>query len=129
MTTALTAAGFPYPNPDEPVANMDLSIKQLAEQCDARTVQKLSGTALLSMAAVASGGTATATINFATPFLTAPDAFAQVAGFVSGSGFAVVRAVDSVTTTQLRIVLANFSTAAATFTDLPVRWTAFGRKA
>lgn len=34
MSTTTTPNGFPYPNGDEPVANMDLSIKALAEAVD-----------------------------------------------------------------------------------------------
>ena len=83
-----------------------------------------SGTVLMSMSAVASGGTQTATVTFPVAFASTPAAFAICSGFVSGSSFAVVKAVDSVTTTQLRIVLANLGSSAATFTDLPVRWIA-----
>jgi hypothetical protein len=34
MSTTRTAGGFPFPNPDEPLANMDLAIKALAAAAD-----------------------------------------------------------------------------------------------
>lgn len=89
---------------------------------DTRPTPLYSGGTFVSMADVAVGGTAVSTIEFPVEFSVAPAAWAIKSGFVSGSSTSSITAVDNVTTTGCRIVVTNLGTAAATFSNLPIRW-------
>jgi hypothetical protein len=68
------------------------------------------------------GNTISGTDTFPVTFPSAPVAWGIRAGFVTGASNIIVAAVDSVTTTGLRVVLMNAGPSVATFTDLPIRW-------
>ncbi|WP_395691801.1 hypothetical protein [Nocardioides sp.] len=84
------------------------------------------GSTTMSGSSIAAGASVTATVSFTVPYSATPAAvYAQVAGFVSGAGLIAIRQVDQITATDFRIVLVNLGSGAATFTNLPIRWTAF----
>lgn len=85
-----------------------------------------SGTVTVSGTAVATGGTATVNVTFPDEYATAPAVFAVGAGFASGGAYLGVRACDNVTATGFRLVVVNYGTAAATWTNFPFRWVAIG---
>jgi hypothetical protein len=81
------------------------------------------GNDTISGTSVASGGTTTTTITFPVGRFTQPPIVTcTLSGFVTGSAFAIVRQVDTITTSTARAVVANFGPTAATFTALPFQW-------
>jgi hypothetical protein len=81
------------------------------------------GNDTISGTSVASGGTTTTTITFPVGRFTQPPIVTcTLSGFVTGSGFAVVRQVDTITTSTARAVIANLGTGTLTFTSLPFQW-------
>ncbi|HWJ11828.1 MAG TPA: hypothetical protein VNS46_20775 [Nocardioides sp.] len=123
---ATTPRGIVYPDPSSQPRRQDL--EDLAESTDAALpdISYQTGVVNLSGTAIASGGFVTAIVTFPTAFADPPAVTAVGAGFASGGAYLAVRAVDTVTATSCRVVVANYGDAAATFTNFPYRWIAIG---
>lgn len=123
-----TNSGAPYymtmPEDTDPLGNVGAAIRQLVADLDAKALGQV-GVKNAAGTSIAAGATATVNITFPVAFTDPPRAvLAVVQGFASGGGGMVVRQVDAITTTGCRIVLLNTSTSAATFSGLPVAWSA-----
>lgn len=121
--TGFTGKAIPYMQAADPLAQVAAQIQATAQKVD--DLLPVAGNTTISGTAVAAGGLLSATINFGFTWATAPTSVVcYINGFVSSSSQIIVKGTATVTTTSFSLSVVNTASAAATWTNLPIRWVA-----
>lgn len=117
-----TPRGIVYPDPSSQPRRQDLEDLALSTDAAIVPIGGQTEVELFSASGLGSGNAISINVLFPEAFEEIPTVWANLAGFVTGSGFARVRQCDNITLTGFRLAVSNLGPSAATFTDLPVRW-------
>ena len=120
--TALTSKGITYMHPSDNLAQVASIMQTLAQ--DVNSLLPWHGTGLVSGTTHAAGGLITVNVAHGLAF-TPTRAFAEISGFVTNSAGIILKGVTAMSSTNLTVTLLNTAGAAATYSNLPIRWQAY----